>query len=151
MSAAGNDAAPPAVCAPPAQAAVASGNAPSEGAIGNNSDNPRRRPPNTDRRTANTTNTFKGETSKLNGNVFQVHSEQKDESQFIETIEVLRVYASSSYKSDIEALTTLFTKLETPEVKEPEDPIETEIIVDKKTVKIISKFEEMKYSENMKP
>ena len=59
---------------------------------------------------------FKGETSKMNGNVFQVHSKRSNASQFMEIVEALIVYASSIYKGNIESLTVLSTKLEQLEV-----------------------------------
>ena len=68
---------------------------------------------------------FKGETGKMNGHVFQTHSERKDKSQFEDTMEALRIYASSVYKSDIESMNVLFTELKTPVVIKPEDPQET--------------------------
>ena len=46
------------------------------------------------------TNKFKGKTVKMNGNVFQLHSECKNKSQFIDTIEALRVYSSSVLAND---------------------------------------------------
>ena len=116
----------------------------------NGNDAPRRRPFNTNRKPAGPPNTFKGETSKMNGNVFQVHSERKNKSQFTETVEALGVYASSAYKSDIEYLMVLFTKLENPTVFKLEDPVEDTKVVDGEDVTFISKFEEMKYTEKVK-
>ena len=75
------------------------------------------------RKPAATAVVFKGETAKMNGHVFQVHSERKNKSQFMETLEALRIYSSTAYKDDIESLTVLFTKLEQPVVKEPEEPV----------------------------
>jgi len=37
-------------------------------------------------------------------------------------MEALRVYASISYRVDIELITPLFTELEEPTVEEPRDP-----------------------------
>ena len=59
----------------------------------------------------------------MNGHVFQTHAERTNKSQFVDTVERLRVYCSKAYKSDIESLTPLFTKLEKPKVKQPEDPV----------------------------
>ena len=53
------------------------------------------------RKPAATTVAFKGETAKMNGHVFQVHSERKNKSQFMETLEALRIYSSTAYKDDI--------------------------------------------------
>ena len=150
MSAANEGDASGAQRVPPTPAAAVSGGTPNEDTTGNGADATRRRPFNPNRRPASTNNTFKGETSKLNGNVFQVHSERTNMSQFMKTLEALRVYSSSAYKRDIESLTELFTNLQTPIVSKPEDPIETTDTVDGKEVKSVSKFEEMKYTENIK-
>ena len=37
-------------------------------------------------------------------------------------MEALRVYASTPYRTDIEMLTTLINKLETPKIEVPQDP-----------------------------
>ena len=68
----------------------------------------------------------------------------------METIEALRVYASTSYKRDNESLAILFTKLETPSVEDPDDPIEDTKLIGGKEVTVVSRFEEMKYAENVK-
>ena len=87
----------------------------------------------------------------MNGNVFQLHSERKNKSQFIDTIEAICVYSLFEYKSDIESLNIIFTNLETPSVKKPNNPEETVIFDDKgTTISTISKFEEMTYSERIK-
>ena len=96
---------------PPTPTTVASDSTPNEDTIGNSTDTTRRRTFNPNRMTAGTSNAFKGETSKLNGNVFQFHSVRTNMSQFMETVEALRVYSSSAYKSDIESLTVLFTDM----------------------------------------
>ena len=95
-------------------------------------------------------NTFKGETGKMNGHVFQLHSERKNKSQFGDTVKALRVYSSETFKNDIESLTILFTDLSEPVLEEPEDPVSVETTVEGKKVKTVSKFEEMKYSEKVK-
>ena len=61
------------------------------------------------RKTGN--NTFKGDTAKMNGHVFQLHSERNNKSQFGDTVKALRVYSSEVFKNDIESLTILFTDL----------------------------------------
>ena len=76
--------------------------------------NQNRRTYNHNRKT-NTTG-FKGETERMNSNVFQLHSERKNKSQFPDTMEALRVYCSTAYKSDIEYLNSLFTELKEPSV-----------------------------------
>ena len=93
---------------------------------------------------------YKGETGKMNGHVFQVHSERNNKSQFMETVGALRIYSSSVYKDDIESLTVLFTKVEQPAVKEPEEPIKVIKTVIGVDVETISKFDEMKFTENVK-
>ena len=116
----------------------------------NNQENRRSRQYSQNRRVAES-NEFKGETAKMNGNVLQIHSERKNKSQFSDTVDALKVYSSVAYKNDIEFLNVLFTKMEKPKVDEPEDPKETEVVDDDGTVtKITSKFEEMKYTENVK-
>ena len=93
---------------------------------------------------------FRGDTVKLNGNVFQVYSERKIKSQFTDSIEALSVYSSVAYKSDIEALTVLFTKLEVPTVVIPTDPTVTKIKMEDGTIiERTSKFEEMKYAKHI--
>ena len=94
---------------------------------------------------------FRGETTEMNDHVFQTHAERTNKSQFIDTIEKLRVYCSKAYKNDIEALTPLFTKLETPKVKQPEDPIMTKTAdEDGNVTEKMSKFQEMRYNEVVK-
>ena len=111
----------------------------------------RRRPFNTNKKNVTQIKEFRGDTVKLNGNIFQVHSERKNKSQFMDSIEALRVYSSVAYKSDIEALTVLFTKLEVPTVVVPADPKVTKIEMEDGTIiERTSKFEEMKYAEHVK-
>ena len=86
-----------------------------------------RRPFNTNKKNVTQIKEFRGDTVKLNGNIFQVHSEKKNKSQFMDSIEALRVYSSAAYKSDIEALTVLFTKLDLPTVVIPADPTVTKL------------------------
>ena len=87
------------------------------------------------------TKAFKGETGKMNGHVFQTHAERKDKSQFEDTMEALRIYASSAYKNDIESMTILFTELKNPIVIKPDDPEETiSTDADGKETKVVSRF-----------
>ena len=127
-----------------------SNNNTTEDVTGNNQENGRRCTHNNNRKPQASATVFKGEMTKMNGHVFQVHSERKYKSQFMETVEALRVYASTACKSDIESMAVLFTKLEMPSVEEHDDPIEDTKLVDGKVVTAVSKFEEMKYAENMK-
>ena len=73
------------------------------------------------------TKAFKGATVKMNGCVFQLHTERKSKSQFADTMEALRIYASTAFKNGIESLTPPFTDLKEPKVAEPEGP-EEEIV-----------------------
>ena len=54
---------------------------------------------------------FKGETTKMNRHVFQLHVEHSNKAQFTVTMEALRIYASTAYKSDIEPMNILCTEL----------------------------------------
>ena len=87
----------------------------------------------------------------MNGHMFQTHSERTNKSQFADTMEALRIYASTAYKSDIESMTALFTSLEEPRVKELKEPEETRTTNEDGSTKItISKFEETIYNERIK-
>lgn len=44
---------------------------------------------------------FKGENAALDGNVFQVHSEQRRRGQFNDTLDALKVFASTKYVNHI--------------------------------------------------
>ena len=69
----------------------------------------------------------------------------------MDSIQALRVYFSVTYKSDIEALTVLFTKLEVPTVVTSADPTVTKIKMEDGTIiERNSKFEEVKYAEHAK-
>ena len=87
----------------------------------------------------------------MNGHVFQTHAERKDKSQFEDTMEALRIYASSAYKNDIESMNILFTELKNPTVIKPEDPEETITTdADGKETRAVSRLEETIYSERVK-
>lgn len=62
---------------------------------------------------------FKGKTAALGGNVFQVHSEQRRHGQFSETMDALKVYASTKYVNHIEYLTPIFVNLLPPSITKP--------------------------------
>ena len=102
---------------------------------------------------------FRGETTKMNGHVFQLHAERTNKSQFEDTMEALRIYSSTAYKSDIESLNQLFTELKEPSVDEPPGPKEVEmkdktgkIMIDEdgEVIMTITKFEETIYNERIK-
>ena len=140
---------------PEAETATGNGTGNSGTSAGTSQPNPRAPHQGNERTTNNPNNkkhghSFKGATAKMNGNVFQLHSERKNKSQFGDTVKALSVYSSEVFKNDIEALTSLFTDLAEPKVEQPEDPKEVKIMVGGiETVKI-SKFEEMKYTEKVK-
>ena len=78
----------------------------------------------------------------MNGHVFQIHAERKDNSRFEDTMGALRNYASSMYRSDIELMNILFVELKTPTVSKPEDPKETVTTdIQGRTIKTISRLE----------
>ena len=86
----------------------------------------------------------------MNGNVFQLHSDRK-KSQFTDTMEALRVYLSTAYKSDIKYLNSLITELKESSVDIPADPVTIKSIDgDGKVVYTTLRFEEMKYTESVK-
>ena len=80
----------------------------------------------------------------MNGHIFQLHAKRKNKSQFADTMEALRMYASSAFKNDIEYPTPLFTDLKEPRVTELEDPKE-EIGTSK-----VSLFQQTIYNERIK-
>ena len=69
----------------------------------------------------------------------------------MDTMELLQVYLSSKYKSDIMSLSVLFTDMEMPTVKKPKEPKEI-TVTDKKRISStkISKFKETIYNERIK-
>ena len=60
-----------------------------------------------------------GETAALDRNVFQEHSKQRKRGQFNDTMDVLKVYASTKYVSHIEYLTPIFIDLLPPSITRP--------------------------------
>ena len=56
-------------------------------------------------------NSFKGETGDMNGNVFQLQSENTKKGQFDDTLEALKRYAAKVYPMDSVALLPIFTGL----------------------------------------
>ena len=63
---------------------------------------------------------FIGKTKEMNGHVFQLQVEQKKKGQYQETLDQLRVYASTVHKKEIKALKILFTQLKQPSIIKPE-------------------------------
>ena len=71
--------------------------------------------------------------------MFQLRSEQRKKTQFDDTLDALKTYASQKYVKDINHLTGLFTDLSEPEVKKPKSKSSKKITVtlpDKSTKEI---------------
>jgi len=68
------------------------------------------------------TNSFRGKVTEMNGNVFQLATERKKKDQFDDTLEVLKIYASTKFAEDIAHLDPLFRKLKRPTVAKPVKP-----------------------------
>ena len=62
---------------------------------------------------------FTGDSTEMNGYVFQVHGEQRKREQFQDNLDILRVYASKCMKNDINTLKSLLTELLEPVIKYP--------------------------------
>ena len=64
------------------------------------------------------TNKYKGKTSDLNGNCFHTHSENPKRTEFITTLEAIKMYAAKEYKSQFAYMKdNLFEKLMTQALK----------------------------------
>ena len=99
----------------------------------------------------NNTSIFKGETTDMNGNVFQTHAEQKKRGQFQDTMDALKVYSSTTFRKDINHLTKLFTELKKPEVPRPPDPVTIEQVDDTgKKKQVITQFSQTVFQEQVK-
>ena len=70
----------------------------------------------------NTANYFKGDVKAMNGNIFGTHAERSKPGQFQDTVDALKILASTEYKKDIMYLEPLFKKLEEPKVPLPIKP-----------------------------
>ena len=81
-----------------------------------------KRNPNEGKRFQRYSNAFKGETSKMNGKVFQLLTEQPRMGQFEETLEALQRYANKVYPLDTVFLLPLFKDLIEPILMEPDKP-----------------------------
>ena len=95
---------------------------------------------------------FKGETTALNGHVFQVHAESPKRGQFQDTLDALKIYTSTIYIKDIQNLTTLFTDLVPPVIREPKEPKEKETIDNdgNKVTTAITRLQEAIFGEEIK-
>lgn len=97
---------------------------------------------------------FYGDTREMYGHVFQVRLEQSNNSQFQDTLEQLKIYASKHYKKEIKLLRKLFNDLELPSMPKPippkiEEPkVKTE--EGKETTIDIKKYQEALYNEEIK-
>lgn len=67
--------------------------------------------------------TLKGEVAAMNGKTFVARTDRGKPSQFKETLEALRLLASTEYKKDILYLEPLFKKLEAPVASPPLRPV----------------------------
>ena len=65
---------------------------------------------------------FTGDSTEMNGHVFQVHGEQSKRGQLQDTLDMFRVYASKCMKQDINTLNPLFTELIEPVIQIPIEP-----------------------------
>ena len=63
--------------------------------------------------------TFKGEVEKMQGNVFQLHTERKKRGQFQDTIDAMKVLSSTEYKTEVYYMEPLFRALDTPNISYP--------------------------------
>ena len=62
---------------------------------------------------------FKGDTTDMNGHVFQTHSEQRKKNQFNDTLDALKTYVSQKYIKHIDYLMPLFVDLSSPSILMP--------------------------------
>ena len=66
-----------------------------------------------------TSTAFKGATEGMNGNMFQVPSEQPPRNQFQRTLEELEIFAASKYSKEIDLFASMFNNLQYPIVPKP--------------------------------
>ena len=95
---------------------------------------------------------FKGKVSEICGNVFQLPSERKRRDQFKESVEALRIYASTQFQKNITYLEPLFRDLKTPTIPLPIKPESKEQTDDAGNITIVppSAVEEDLYKEEIK-
>lgn len=70
---------------------------------------------------------FKGASTAMNSNVFQLQSEGAKKGQFKDTMDALKVLASTEFKKDIAYLEPMFKKLEQPVIPKPIKPEATSV------------------------
>ena len=87
---------------------------------------------------------------ELNGNIFQVHTEQRKRGQFQTTLDALQVFTSTKFKNEIEHLNRLFIDLTKPIASKPYAPLPTTITYPKdasKTIQVIDEIVKMYVQE----
>ena len=94
----------------------------------------------------------KGESTAMNGTVFEIHVEQPLKEKFQDTLDALKIYSSTIHKQDTASLNVLFINLTEPTVVIPTEHIEQEITNSEGTTTVISltRFQEAVYSEEIK-
>jgi len=99
-----------------------------------------------------TSNTFKGKVVDMNGNVFQLATERKKKDQFDDTLEALKIYASTKFSEDIAHLDPLLRKLRKPIIKEPIKPEPSKLKNEDGTITVvpIDSIDADIYKERMK-
>jgi len=93
---------------------------------------------------------FRGEMKAMNGHVFQTHSERNKPGQFKDTLNALKLIASTEYKKDLLHLEPLFRRLESPSVPLPIKPEAEETMVDGKPVLKVNEVKADIYKEKVK-
>lgn len=99
------------------------------------------------------TNTFKGNATGMNGNVFQLHSERRKKGQLQETLDALKTLASTEFKQEIRYLEPFFQELTSPRVPLPIKPEPEEFPDPKdatKTIMAINPVKQDIYKEEIK-
>ena len=80
----------------------------------------------------------KGESTAMNGTVFEIHVEQPLKEKFQDTLDALKIYSSTIHKLDIDSLNVLCIDLTEPTIVTPTEPIEQEIISAQGTTTVTS-------------
>ena len=80
----------------------------------------------------------------INRNIFQIHLERKKKSQFVNTMEELKIYLFLAFKRNIKYLNIIFTELKELPVNKLEDAKETRVKGTYSKIKtVVSNFEEV--------
>ena len=89
---------------------------------------------------------FVGKTQALAGHCFHIPSEKPKRTEFLTTLEAIRLFASDKYKSQYRRLKiTLFEEFKEPTVDEPDKPVATS-----KTYDLDVKIYMVDYGEHLK-